>query len=350
MWRLFASYAVGALTFFAVWPWLWREPVGRFWEYLTWAGGLQDERFTYYLGTWWAGAPFHYPLVALVVFVPLVVAVAGVCGLCRLVRKARKPAAGWILLHLALILAVAGSGLVPIYGGPRQFLAAFPLWAICAGVGLGWAASRLRLRRPAVPLALYCALALPGIAWTGAGNSIEYYGEAVGLIPGARALGFETTYLADTYEPAVAYLNEEAGRGATVYAQAGTFAVLEAYRRIGELREDLRPAYLAPIAPDRHTVDDEPRPGSFFLFLPRQSIYTDQMLALEEKTPLYAYEKGGVPLVKVYSGDSVRETLGIRGGPEPRDVGLGDALISAGLFLLVLYRLVRAQKKQHEER
>ena len=347
--RLFASFGVGALTFFAVWPWLWRAPVERLWDYFTWAGGLQDERYTYYLGEWWAGAPFHYPFVALVVYVPIVVAGAGVVGVVWMLREARRPAAGWILLHLALVLAVAGSGMVPIYGGPRQFLAAFPLWAVCAGAGLGWLASWLRLGRPAVPLALYCALALPGILWTGAGNSLEYYGEAVGLIPGARASGLETTYLADAYKPAVAYLNEEAGRGATIYAQAGTFAVLESYRRTGELREDLRPAYLAPIAPDKYTVDDEPRDGSFFLFLPRQSIYTYGMLALEKKPPLYAFEKGGVPLVQVYSGEAVGATLGIRGAPEPRDVGLGNALVAGGLLLLVLHRLFGAQKKQGEE-
>ena len=207
--RLFVSFGIGACTFFAVWPWLWRDPAGRLWGYLTWAGGLQDERFAYYLGEWWAGAPFHLPLVALLAYAPLVVAVAGVCGAFRMIREASSPASGWVLLHLALVLAVAGSGLVPIYGGPRQFLAAFPVWAICAGVGLSWASSRLRLlRRPVVPLALYCALALPGIAWTGVGNSLKYHGEAVGLIPGAQALGFETTYLAETYKPAVAYLKE----------------------------------------------------------------------------------------------------------------------------------------------
>ena len=347
--RLFAGFGVGACTFFALWPWLWRDPVGRLWGYVSWAGGLQDERFAYYLGEWWAGTPFHYPLVALLVHVPLVVAAAGVCGLLLMLREASSPAAGWVVLHLASILAVAGSGLVPIYGGPRQFLAAFPLWAISAGVGLAWVASRFRLRRPAVPLALYCALALPGIAWTGMGNSLEYYGEAVGLIPGAHFLGFETTYLASSYKPAVAYLNDEAEKGATVYAQAGTFAVLEAYRRTGELRGDLRPAYLAPIAPDKYTVDDAPKDGSFFLFLPRQSIYTNGMLALGEKPPLYAYEKAGVPLVKVYSGEAVGETLGIRGAPEPRDVGLGNALVASSIFVLVLGRLFRARKKQGEE-
>jgi hypothetical protein len=244
---------------------------------------------------------------------------------------------------------VAGSGLVPIYGGPRQFLAAFPLWALCAGVGIGWIASRLRLR-PAITLAAYAMLSLPGILWTGTANSLEYYGEAVGLIPGARALGLETTYLADTYNPAVEWVSEVAPRGATIYGQAGTHPVLESYRRIGELRGDLRPAYLAPIAPEGPARDRKPRENSYFLFLPRQSIYTDQMLALEERQPLYEYAKGGVPLIRVYSGEAVGETLGIEGGPEAREVGLANAFVACGGVVAVLYVLVRGQKDHGEER
>ncbi|MGB3683513.1 MAG: glycosyltransferase family 39 protein [Rubrobacteraceae bacterium] len=344
--RLFASFGIGAAVFFAVWPWLWREPVGRTWEFLTWAGGLQDERLTFYLGQWWAGAPWHYPLASLLVFVPLVVAVAGVAGVVRLFAKG-TPASGWILINLALVIAVAGSGLVPVYGGPRQFLAAFPLWALCAGAGIGWLARGLR-SRPAVVLAAYAALALPGILWTGTANSLEYYGEAVGLIPGARALGFETTYLADTYRPAVEYVNEVAPEGATVYVQAGTYAVAETYRRIGDLREDLRPAYLSQVAPEKYVNDEQPRQDSYFFFLPRQSIYTDQMLALEEKEPLFAYEKGGTPLVKVYSGDAVAGTLDVEGRPEANDPGLPNALVAFGGVLAVLAGLWRKQDEGKE--
>jgi 4-amino-4-deoxy-L-arabinose transferase-like glycosyltransferase len=341
--RLFASFAIGAAVFFGIWPWLWRDPVGRTWEFLTWTAGLQEERFAYYLGDWWAGAPFHYPLVTLVVLVPLAVALAGVLGVVRLFGEARNPSAGWVLLNLTLILAVAGSGLVPIYGGPRQFLAAFPLWAICAGVGVGWLSSRLRAR-PAATLAAYAALSLPGILWTGTAYSLEYYGEAVGLVPGAHALGFETTYLADTYKPAVGWLDETAPEGATIYVQAGTHPVLESYRRIGELRRDLRPAYLAPIAPEGPARDQEPHEDSYFIFLPRQSIYTDQMLALEEKQPLYEYDKGGVPLIRVYSGEAVGETLAVEGAPEPRDVGLVNVLVVCGGVIAVLYALLRGRR------
>lgn len=344
--RMFVSFGIGAVVFFAIWPWLWRDPVGRTWEFLTWAGGLQEERLTFYLGQWWAGAPWHYPLAALVALVPLAVAVAGVIGAVRLLAGG-GPAAGWILVNLALVVAVAGSGLVPVYGGPRQFLAAFPLWALCAGAGVGWLARVLR-GRPAVVLAAYVAFSLPGILWTGTANSLEYYGEGVGLIPGARVLGFETTYLADTYKPAVEYVNEVAPRGATVYVQAGTYAVAETYRRIGELREDLRPAYLSPIAPEKYLHDPEPREGSYFFFLPRQSIYTDQMLALEEKEPLYTYEKGGVPLVRVYSGEAVAGTLDAEGGPEARDPGLPSVLVSSGIVLAVLL-LLRRKQYQGEE-
>jgi 4-amino-4-deoxy-L-arabinose transferase-like glycosyltransferase len=341
--RLFASFAIGAAVFFGIWPWLWRDPVGRTWEFLTWTAGLQEERFAYYLGDWWAGAPFHYPLVTLFVLVPLAVALAGVLGVIRLFGEARNPSAGWVLLNLTLVLAVAGSGLVPIYGGPRQFLAAFPLWAICAGVGVGWLASRLRAR-PAATLAAYAALSLPGILWTGTAYSLEYYSEAVGLVPGAHALGFETTYLADTYKPAVGWLDETAPEGATIYVQAGTHPVLESYRRIGELRRDLRPAYLAPIAPEGPARDQEPHEDSYFLFLPRQSIYTDQMLALEEKQPLYEYDKGGVPLIRVYSGEAVGETLAVEGAPEPRDVGLVNVLVVCGGVIAVLYALLRGRR------
>lgn len=344
--RLFASFGIGAAMFFAVWPWLWRDPIGRTWEFLTWAGGLQEERLTFYLGQWWAGAPWHYPLVMLVALVPVVVMVAGMIGMVRLLA-AGSPASGFILINLALVVAVAGSGLVPVYGGPRQFLAAFPLWAFCAGVGVGWLARVLR-PRAAVVLGVYVALALPGILWTGTANSLEYYGESVGLIPGARALGFETTYLADTYKPAVEYVNETAPQGATVYVQAGTYAVAETYRRIGDLREDLRPAYLSPIAPEKYVQDPEPRENSYFFFLPRQSIYTDQMLALEDKEPLYAYEKGGVPLVKVYSGEAVAGTLDIEGEPEARNPGLLNVLISGGGMLAVLALLWRKQDQGKE--
>ena len=182
-------------------------------------------------------------------------------------------------------------------------------------------------------LAAYAALSLPGILWTGRRTRSSTTARRPAWCPAPAPWASRPT--ADTYRPAVGWLSEVAPEGATVYAQAGTHPVLESYRRIGELRDDLRPAYLAPIAPEG-PLDEEPREDSYFLFLPRQSIYTDQMLALEQKRPLYEYEKGGVSLIRVYSGEAVGETLSIQGAPEPRDVGPANALVVLGGVLAVL--------------
>jgi hypothetical protein len=112
------------------------------------------------------------------------------------------------------------------------------------------------------------------------------------------------------------------------------------------MREDLRPAYLRPIAPDgKYTSDEAPRADSFFLLLPRQAIYTDQMRALEKKTPRYAYEKGGVPLIKVYSGSTVAPTLNADGRPEVKMLGLVNSLVAGGLVLAVVGALMVVRRR-----
>ncbi|MGH3090353.1 MAG: hypothetical protein ACRDSJ_23965, partial [Rubrobacteraceae bacterium] len=109
-------------------------------------------------------------------------------------------------------------------------------------------------------------------------------------------------------------------------------------------------AYLAPIAVETFTSDEKPREDSYFFFLPRQSIYTDQMLALEEMEPLHTDEKGGVPLVKVYSGEQVGETLEIEGRPEARDVGAVNAAVAGFGVLALLLTILRRKEHQDEKR
>jgi hypothetical protein len=73
-------------------------------------------------------------------------------------------------------------------------------------------------------------------------------------------------------------------------------------------------------------------------------------LALGGRRPLYEYAKGGVPMIMVYSGEAVGETLGIEGGPEVRAVGLANVFVVCGGVLAILYvLLVRAQKPRGEE-
>ncbi|MGI8865800.1 MAG: hypothetical protein ACR2G1_03590, partial [Rubrobacteraceae bacterium] len=59
----------------------------------------------------------------------------------------------------------------------------------------------------------------------------------------------------------------------------------------------------------------------------------------------YAYEKGGVPLVKVYSGSAVAPTLNVDGRPEVQRLGLVNSLVAGGLVLAVVGALMVARRR-----
>ena len=199
---------------------------------------------------------------------------------------------------------------------------------------------RYRSRMVLAAYVVYVALALPGILWTGAANSLEYYGEGIGGIPGARTLGFETTYLADTYKPAVEYVNAAAPEGATVYVQAGTYPVMETYRRIGDLREDLRPAYLAPIAPGRYTRD-ETAPRELVLPLPAAPVHLHGPDAGPggEGAALRLRERAAYRSSRCIREPPSGRRWTWRARPEARDVGLLNAAVAFGGVLTLLVYL-----------
>src|SRR3712207_8485485 len=60
------------------------------------------------------------------------------------------------------------------------------------------------------------------------------------------------------------------------------------------------------------------------------------------------FRSGGVPLIKVYSGEAVGETLGMEGGPEAQKVGLANALVACGIVLAVVYALFRSEEHTSE--
>lgn len=115
------------------------------------------------------------------------------------------------------------------------------------------------------------------------------------------------------------------------------------------MREDLRPAYLPPSPPDKFPTDETPREGSYFLFLPRQSIHTNGLVALEKKPPRYAYTKGGVPLVKVYSGATAAPKLTMEGRPKVQRLGLPNALVAGGGVLAILGAVAVKRRRERGE-
>ncbi len=249
LWRWRAKAIVSLLVwgvtanvvFFALWPYLWLDPIGHFLEYL----GRTTNRSTihcFYFGVRYddKAVPWHYPFVMFAVTVPLGLHLLGAWGV--LSAFGRQPLSflsggrkspgsssgsgvelspkapltltlspedggegtrGGNVLLLActvfplIVFALPG---VAVYDGERLFLPVFPLWAIFVGRGLA-AYLAFELNRPSPRIGRFgfaCLVLLQ--ATTNVTHHpcyLSYYNIAVGGLPGAERLGLELNYWGD---------------------------------------------------------------------------------------------------------------------------------------------------------
>jgi 4-amino-4-deoxy-L-arabinose transferase-like glycosyltransferase len=149
-WRVIASLAVlGPVTLYAVWPWLWFDPVHHVKDWL--AFHTSHVHYNYeYLGHNWNAPrfPWHVALVTTLFTVPAATLAAAVVGAgvwiaarARRVADAAPDAPG-----LLLVLSAAAStgpfflGTTPIFGAEKHWMPVLPTICIAAAVGAVWAA------------------------------------------------------------------------------------------------------------------------------------------------------------------------------------------------------------------
>ncbi|MBP8805375.1 MAG: glycosyltransferase family 39 protein [Kofleriaceae bacterium] len=146
-----ALIVLGPLTLFALWPWLWLDPIDHVRAWLEFH--LRHVHYNFeYLGENWNHPPFpwHVALVTTALTVPAATLAAAALGLGVRVRgwwstpaaaRAGDPA-------LLLALSVAASmgpfflGSTPIFGAEKHWEAAIPSLCVAAGIGVVWAARR----------------------------------------------------------------------------------------------------------------------------------------------------------------------------------------------------------------
>ena len=228
------------VVFFALWPYLWLDPVGHYLEYL----GRTTNRSTihcFYFGVRYAdkAVPWHYPFVMFAVTVPVGLHLLGAWGASSLFGRqplfafltgGRKspdsssdsnvapPPKAPLTLTLSpqsrgegtrhsdilllvctvfplIVFALPG---VAVYDGERLFLTSFPLWAIFIGRGICKLMemivrrSNSRLMVAAVSVAFFSY----HIAWQQSVRPgyLYYYNEATFGTAGAERLGLEIDY------------------------------------------------------------------------------------------------------------------------------------------------------------
>lgn len=209
--------AVGLLLYFAGWPWLWYDPVGRLRDYL----GTGVDRVSLqvqYFGSVYRDrdVPWHYPWVYFAATVPPGLHLLGLLGVVRGWRDRRAEPLPFLLLGAIGLFLLLFSTNVPVYDGERLFLLVFPLWAILIGAGFGLAWDRMP--RPWMKVALGLVVATQGSAVVATHPfGLSYYNALVGGLPGAERLGLELTYWGDAVDPVLLeHLAREAAPGATV--------------------------------------------------------------------------------------------------------------------------------------
>ena len=199
---------VGLSTYFAGWPWLWYDPVGRLMRHL----GTGVERISIqvlYFGQVYADrdVPWHYPWFYFATTVPVGLLALGTWGLVR----RRDPFAVLLACSIAMFLAVFSTR-IPVYDGERLFLVAFPLFAILIGKGFGaiWLGAG---RNGRIALATFLVAQGYGVV-TIHPFGLSYYNALVGGLPGAERLGLELTYWGDAVDgPLLAELASLATEG-----------------------------------------------------------------------------------------------------------------------------------------
>jgi 4-amino-4-deoxy-L-arabinose transferase-like glycosyltransferase len=289
-WSIWATS--GLVLFFAGWPWLWYDPVGRLSAYL----GTGVERVSIqvlYFGRVYADrdVPWHYPWFYLVATVPVGLLALGGWGLIRGWKDRRGDRFPMLLAGSIAVFPLVFSTRVAVYDGERLFLVAFPLLAILIGRGFGWLWSRAGRKGHMALVVLLVGQCYGVVAFHPFG--LSYYNLLVGGLPGAERLGLELTYWGDAVDgPLLDRLAAEARKGETasmaptLAPDQGKVATTRRLARIPVVIQDQdaasrtdwlivsrRSAYFKPEVRDRLASDP------FLMTRSRQGVWLSALLA-----------------------------------------------------------------------
>jgi 4-amino-4-deoxy-L-arabinose transferase-like glycosyltransferase len=238
---------LGPLTFFATWPWMWKNTIARVQEYMQFHLNHMIEP-VFYMGATFRGAPWHYAIVMLLVATPLVLVLfAGSV----FARRWKRPVDDLLILLAVLVVApilVVMPESVPIYNGLRLFLMSATVISVLAGIGAAQVYDRLKqtswfvLRKRELVAGIGAVLLLPGFFGSIVTHPFEmtYYGAQVGYRTGAMELGFNLVPWGQADAGLIEWLNEKFPDGADIAWDSGAATAIAYYRTLGKLNPKIR--------------------------------------------------------------------------------------------------------------
>jgi hypothetical protein len=292
MWTLLVGGCVAVLVLFAFNPCWWGAPMEGVRRFLT--SNLSRAKTipipVSFLGrvieTPKHSLPWYNTLVWTVFVTPVGFLALALVGTARALRRWRSEPFGLLAAgHWVFLLALRALPHTPGHDGVRQFLPAFGILAILAGLGARSILER-SARAAKVVVAAALAEAAIGLALIFP-VPLSYFSPIVGGLPGAARLGMEPTYFWDGLsDEALDFLNRNTPPGEKVrFATNPTsWLYLKAHGRI-------RPEFL-PWAPGR---------WAWYVLQNRPGAFSEVDRALVERgKPAFVVRKWGVPLVWVF--------------------------------------------------
>jgi len=305
--KLAAMFATGIAVTFAVWPWLWSDPIGHLRKNLQYVA----ERAMH------TQASMTTSPLAMLAFTTqplfLLLIVIGVA----LAFVRRRPIDQFLLIWSGVLIARA---IVSAnFDVVRHFLELFPPLAALAGAAL------LKLERR-VALAAAAIAIVPGVAGIVHMHPFEdaYWNLFIGGVRGARNLPQSGEYWATSYRQGIDWLNEHAPPHSALAVPIAeqTVAIVAPLR----LRKDIELVRYAPAVPPYdperlpHLAARAQRQPVFVMFIRRDENGNELTRAcIGGLKPVAQWSRDGVPLMEIYSltGVEFRPSPGLR-PPSPR--------------------------------
>lgn len=316
------SFVFGAVLappiFFAHWPWIWHDTLARLGHYLGFHSG-----HSHYNTAWFgknvvmAPTPIFFPLVMTLITVPTTLVILSLIGgaiqgrgmipesfdkkLSRLFRdtsvESKDGLTVLLLLGAAFPIALISLPGVPIFGGTKHWLPAYPFICLFAGLGavrfLDYV-SRIFCRFPKSVLqpVLLGFLLSPIVQQTITSHplGLASYAPLIGGAPGAASLGMTTQFWGYTTAGVLPFLNANVPENGNVFFHDTASASVNMFREEGLLRPDIRfsgvgKSSMALIHHELHMI--------------RQEAWIWN--AYGSLRPVYILDYQGVPIVSVFS-------------------------------------------------
>jgi hypothetical protein len=229
--------------------------------------------------------PWYNTLVWTVFVVPVGFLAFALVGVYRALARARSEPIGMLAVgHWAFLLLLRALPHTPGHDGVRQFLPAFGVLALVAGLGAATVCERFARTGKALVLAALAEGALSVALFMPV--PLSYYSPVVGGLPGAARLGMEPTYYWDALtDDALDWLNAHA-EGEVAFATNPTSWLY--LRQTGRLQVPL-------------FVPGKPAPWAWYVLQNRPGEFRPEQRRLAERGhAAYVVRKQGVPLLWIF--------------------------------------------------